>query len=396
MSMRFCRVIGTFSVLLLNGVAAHAQLAAVDTAAAPTALEAAVDRAAADILLTKTVAGFAVGIARGGEVALVKGYGFADLEDGIKVGPDTVFRVGSVTKEFTAASVLLLAERGQLSLDDRLSKYLPDFPRASEVTLRQLLNHTSGISNYTSVPGFMKVEGTQPNTTIEMTDYIGKITPLYDFAPGTSWNYSNSGYMLLGAVIEKVSGQSFGAFMKANVTVPLGMKDTAIDELTQIVPGRADGYEIDKASATGFANASFIAMEAAGAAGAVRSTVGDLLKWHDALLGGRLLKPASVALMTQPARLVDGRLASAARAAIPGITPTQAAALAGDYGMGIMVRSIKGRRSIGHGGSINGFNASLNSFPDDRLVVVALTNTGGGAGAVVPPVLDALFAQPKP
>ena len=396
MSKRFYWIIGMCSASLLNSVAAHAQIDAVDAAVAPISLEEEIDRAAAEVLLTKTVAGFAVGISRGGKLALVKGYGFADLEDGIKVEPDTVFRVGSVTKEFTAASVLLLAERGQLSLDDTLSKYLPSFPRANEVTLRQLLNHTSGISNYTSVAGFMKVEGMQPKTTTEMTEYIGKITPLYDFSPGTSWRYSNSGYMLLGAVIERVSGQSFGAFMTANITVPLELKDTAIDELTQIIPGRADGYDIDKGSATGFANAGFIAMEAAGAAGAVRSTVGDLLKWHDALLGGRLLKPASVKLMIQPARLNDGRLASAARSVIAGMPPATAAALAGDYGMGIMMRTISGRRSIGHGGSINGFNASLNSFPDEQLVVVALTNTGGGAGVVVPAVLNVLFTQPKP
>jgi CubicO group peptidase (beta-lactamase class C family) len=349
-------------------------------------LKAAVDRFAAEVLRDKSTAGLAVGIAEKGQIRLAAGYGVADLESGTPVTERTVFRIGSVTKEFTAAAVLLLAERGKLSIDDPIQKYFPGFPRGGEVTIRHLLTHTSGIHNYTAIADFMPVASRQDRSTAEMVSYIAAAKPLYDFEPGTGWNYSNSGYLMLGAIIEKVSGLRFDEFLQANILDPLGLKDTKVDDLAQVVPDRAEGYEKSKDAPSGFANAGFISMSAAAAAGAMRSTVSDLLKWHEALLGGKLLKPQSVAMMTAPGRLKDGRVSSLGRSAA---RPEQAPP--SEYGFGISTSQRSGRRSVGHGGAIHGFNAWLNSFPDDGVTIVLLTNTSGGSNATAPKLVDAVF-----
>ena len=382
------RIIGLLLLSAASGLVAPAAVAGlVGEAPAPPSLEARIDRAAAELLAKKETAGFAIGIAEKGQIRLVKGYGFADIEDRVAVTDRTVFRIGSVTKEFMAAGILLLAEQGKLSLDDPLSKYLPDFPRGGEITLRNLLNHTSGIHNYTSIDGFMKNEGTRALSSDEMVRYITTGKPLYDFEPGTGWNYSNSGFLLLGVVAEKVSGQPLDQYLKASIFGPLGLNDTRLDNLAEIVPDRASGYDKAPTLPIGFTNAGHIAMEVAAGAGAIRSTAPDLLKWHAALLGGKLLKPESLALMTALGKLKDGRLASAARPVRPG-------AASSDYGFGIMIGEQKGRRTIGHGGSIHGFNSSLNTYPDQQMTIVVLTNTMGGAGAVVNAMTDAIFGLP--
>lgn len=351
-------------------------------------MAAAVDRAAAALIRDRATAGLVVAVSQGGRPVLVKGYGMADLEQGTPATAQTVFRIGSVTKEFTAAAVLLLAERGKLSVDDRLAKYLPDFPRAREVTLRQLLNHVSGIHNYTSAPDFMTNESVRNESTAGMVAYIARQRPLFDFEPGTAWSYSNSGFLLLGAVIEKVTGQSYAQFVRANIFEPLGLDHTRVDDLAEIVPHRASGYDKAAQTPTGFANAGYIAMGAAASAGAIRSTGEDLLAWHAALLGGKLLKPESLAMMLAPGRLGDGRLASAARVGAKGEPVTS------DYGFGITVGRQKGRRTIGHGGAINGFNSSIETYPDDKLTVVMLVNTTGAVPTAAEPILDAVFASP--
>lgn len=360
--------------------------AAAETVVNDPRLKEAIDRVAAEALRDKATAGLVVGVADKGRIRFLGGYGSADLENETAASERTVFRIGSVTKEFTAASILLLAERGLLSVDDPLSKYLPDFPRAKDVTLRQLLNHTSGIRNYTSLAEFGPAASRLDRSAEEMARYIAAAKPLYDFEPGTGWNYSNSGFMLLGAIVEKVSGQPFETFLKANILDPLELRDTAIDDLSQIVPNRAEGYEKAKDSPAGFTNAGFISMSAAAAAGAMRSTAGDLLKWHQALLGGKLLNARSLAMMTEPGRLKDGRLASAGRSGERASqTPPS------DYGFGISMGRRGDRRTIGHGGAINGFNAWLNSFPDEDVTIVLLTNTGGAANAVAGKLTEAVF-----
>jgi CubicO group peptidase (beta-lactamase class C family) len=372
---------------LIGPHAVTAQAAPRPTAApARASLEQAVDRAAAELIANHTTAGFSVAIFENGRPRLIKGYGMANFEDSAPVTPQTVFRIGSITKEFTAASILLLAERGKLSVDDPLSRYLPDFPRGSEVTLRQLLNHTSGIRNYTDET-WLADTSVRNLTTAQMVEYIAHQKQLYDFEPQMGWSYSNSGFFLLGAVIEKVSGQPYAQFLEENVLKPLALSDTRVDDLAEIVPHRAAGYVKAAGTRTGFANAAFISMSAAGAAGAIRSTAGDLARWHEALLGGKLLKPESLEMMLQPGRLRDGRLASAAR-------PAAAANNNGgtsDYGFGITTSVRDGRRSIGHGGSINGFNSSLQTYPDDRITIAILTNTLPAAGAVSSAIVEAVL-----
>ena len=387
-NMRMQRHIPVLALALATTLPAAAAAQAVKVA--PAGLEATVDRIAADLIARKETAGFAIGIEQNGTVRLAKGYGYADLEDGTRVTDRTVFRIGSVTKQFTAAAILLLAEEGKLSLDDRLVKYFPTFPRGGDVTLRQLLTHTSGIRNYTGYSDFMKGQSPRALSGNEMVAYIAGATPAYDFDPGTGWSYSNSGYLLLGVVIEKVTGQPLAQVLRLRIFDPLGLKDTRLDDLAEIVPGRASGYDKAPSSPTGFANAGFIAMEVAAGAGAIRSTVGDLLKWNDALLGGKLLKPASLRMMLAPGRLTDGRLATAARAG-----PAAAAPSSGppsNYGFGITTGEQKGRRTIGHGGSINGFNSSLTSYPDQKVTIVVLTNTLPAAGAVTAALIDPVFA----
>ncbi len=381
------------SVLLAS---AQASAPAPSTAALPASvadpqLAAAVDRAAGEVLAAGESVGFAVAIVENGRVRLLRGYGSADLEQRTPVRADTVFRIGSVTKEFTAAAVLLLAERGRLSLDDKLAKFVPDFPRGDEVTLRQLLNHTSGIANYTGAPDFLAAVAPRDYAAAEFIKHFAAADPLYDFAPGTSWSYSNSAFFLLGAVIEKASGQAYGDFLAANLFRPLGLTNTKLDDLAEIVPNRAEGYDKDPARPGAFRNATHLSMSVAAAAGAMRSTVGDLARWHEALLGGRVLKPASLALMTAPGRLADGRLASTARPAnqsVPGVTS--------NYGLGIATSVRDGRRGIGHGGSINGFNAALQTFPEIRTTVVLLTNTGGGTAKLMPRLVELVFERRAP
>lgn len=372
------------AVLLCPGVAV-AQVAS----GADTRMAVAVDRVAAKALASKAAAGFALAVMRDDRVVLARGYGMADLEQRTPATADTVFRIGSITKEFTAAAVLKLAEAGKLSLDDPLAKYLPTFPRGGEVTLRQLLLHTSGIADYTSAPGFLALSPRE-FTTDEMTALIAGAKPLYDFAPGTAWRYSNSGFFLLGRVIEQASGQRYADYVRTALLSPLGLRSIAVDDVAEIVPHRAHGYDKSTGKPVGFSNASHLSLSVAGAAGAVRATAVDLARWHQALLGGRVIKPNSVRMMLEPGRVADGRLASAARRLAPGETEPPS-----DFGFGIYTSKAGGRTQIGHGGSINGFNAAVQYFPAERVTIVLLTNTGGGTAPLFSDLTGAVFAPPS-
>ena len=341
--------------------------------AGSTGLAAAIDKAATAAITAGESPGLQVAVIKNGEPVLVKGFGYADLENRVRVSNDSVFRVGSVTKQFTAVSLLLLSEEGKLSLQDKLSKYYPAFPRANDITLEQMLHHTSGIYSYTSDPGFLK-EGMVHRSTDEMVDYIAKLPKTQDFEPGTDWSYSNSAYFILGGVIEKVSGEPLAKFFKNRLFAPAGMTHSALDDESEIAPGRARGYA---AAAPGkFTNAPFISMSIPGAAGSIRSTASDLAKWNAALYGGKILKPASLASMLAPGKLNNGEPSGAA------MTKAMKAAGApdavrGEYGFGLFVSSVEGHRKIDHGGGIHGFNSSLSWFPDDHTTVVVLANTIG-------------------
>ena len=289
-------------------------------------------------------------IAKGDKVLLDKGYGYANLEWQIPNTPDTKFRLGSVTKQFTAASILLLEERGKLKTDDLVKKYLPDAPVTwDKITIFHLLTHTSGIPSFTGFPEYPTWEKTA-TTPKELVDRF-KDKPL-EFEPGSKFKYSNSGYLLLGYLLDKISGDKYPNFVKENIFTPLGMTDSGYDVNAAVIPHRASGYT--KAQATGeIENTGFIDMTIPYSAGALYSTTRDLLKWEQALYGGKLLKPESIKKMTTPYK--------------------------DNYAMGLFVSEAQGHKKIDHGGGIEGFNTEVAYYPDDNISVIVLANLNGAA-----------------
>jgi len=287
-------------------------------------------------------------VARDTQVVYSKGYGSANLEWDVPNSPATKFRLGSVTKQFTAASVLLLEERGKLSVTDPVKKYLPGAPAAwDKITLFHLLTHTSGIPDFTSFPDYAKLEPFA--TTPEQLVSRFRDKPL-DFEPGEKWQYSNSGYLLLSYLIETITGETYEKFVRENIFTPLAMKDSGYDSNSAVIPHRASGYVLGK---NGFENAGFIHMSVPQGAGALYSTTGDLLKWEQGLYGGKLLQAASLQKM---------------------ITPFKQ-----NYAFGLGVETAGGHKLIQHGGGIEGFNTQLAYYPDDKLAIVVLGNVNGRA-----------------
>lgn len=287
-------------------------------------------------------------VARDGVVLFNKGYGSANLEWDIPNSPTTKFRLGSVTKQFTAASILLLEERGKLSVSDPVKKYIADAPAAwDKVTIYHLLTHTSGIPSFTGFPDYGPTEAIP--TTPEKLVARFRDKPL-EFQPGEKWNYSNSGYVLLGHLLEKVTGESYEKFVRENIFVPLGMKDSGYDSNSAIILRRAAGYTPGPA---GPQNAGFVHMSIPHAAGALYSTTEDLMRWEQGLFGGKLLKPESLVKMTTPFK--------------------------DDYAFGLSVHNENSHKVIEHGGGIEGFNTEVAYYPETKLVVVVLGNLNGGA-----------------
>jgi CubicO group peptidase (beta-lactamase class C family) len=290
-------------------------------------------------------------VARDGKVLLDKGYGFANLEWDIPNTPTTKFRLGSITKQFTAASILLLEERGKLKVEEPVKKYMPNAPAAwDKITIFHLLTHTSGIPSFTGFSDYESHEA-QAMTPGKLVEWF-RDKPL-EFEPGTKWNYSNSGYVLLGYLIEKISGQSYSDFVQQNIFTPLGMKDSGYDSNSAIIAHRAAGYAPGK---SGPVNAGFVHMSIPFSAGALYSTTEDLLRWEQGLFGGKLLKPESLAKMTTPFKQ--------------------------DYAFGLIVSANNGHKMIAHDGGIEGFNTALAYYPDDKLVVAVLANLNGPAGQI--------------
>src|SRR5437764_6860860 len=287
-------------------------------------------------------------VAQNGKILLDKGYGSANLEWNIPDSPSTKFRIGSMTKQFTAAAILLLEERGKLKTDDLIKKYMPDAPAAwDKITIFNLLTHTSGIPSFTSFPDYRSTEVTQ--TTPEKLVERFRDKPL-DFQPGEKWDYSNSGYVLLGYLLEKISGQTYKEFIQENIFKPLGMNDSGYDSNSAIIPHRASGYT---PTPNGPVNAGYIDMSIPFSAGALYSTTADLWRWEQGLFGGKVLTTASLKKMTTPFK--------------------------NDYAYGLAVRTAHGYTVIEHGGGIEGFNTQLAYDPDRKLAVIVLGNLNGGA-----------------
>ncbi len=312
--------------------------------------------------------GAAVLVARNGKILFQHGYGEADREKHLPITPDTQFRIGSITKQFTATAILQLQEQGKLSVNDSLAKFFPDFPRGKEVKLHHLLTHTSGIKSYTDKPGFLE----SAPTFIQPDDLINSFkNDPYDFSPGHGWHYDNSGYFLLGEIVAKVSGEPFADYLRKHIFEPLGMKHTGIHYKGIVLEHEAIGYSYANGESH---KALDWDMSRAGGAGALYSTVGDLFLWNEAVFNGKILKPASRLAAFTPVKL-----------------PPDAQGM--DYGFGWITSVNRGLRVIGHSGGLNGFSSDLARFTNHNLTVVVLANAMPTPPGLVPSALAQEIGQ---
>lgn len=303
-------------------------------------------------------------VAKDGAVVFEKSFGSANLEWDIPNGPDTKFRIASLTKQFTAAAILLLEERGKLKVEDPIASFLSSAPASwKAVTIHQLLNHTSGIPDFSNLPE-QRVRQRSPATPEQIVRTFRDL-PL-EFEPGEKFKYSNSGYILLALIIERVSGRSYEAFLRENIFVPLAMKDSGYDSNTTLLPQRAAGY---LAGPGGLANAPYVDMHHPYGAGGLYSTTRDLLRWTIALFGGRVLSATALQKMITPGR--------------------------NDNAYGLVVGTVKDRTLIRHGGMIEGFSSHLSYDPESKLTVIVLANVYGAAAAELSNQLSALARGEK-
>ena len=296
--------------------------------------------------------GVAVIVVRDGKAIYRKGQGMANLELGIPIEPDMVFRIGSLTKQFTAVAILMLVEQGKLALNDSITKFLPDYPTHDHlITVEHLLTHTSGIKSYTSMPEWSPL-WRKDFTVQELIDFF-KNQPM-DFAPGKRFEYSNSGYILLGAIIEKASKQTYEQFIQHRIFEPLGMKHSYYDSPLRVIPRRAAGY--DKGP-DGYTNAAYLSMTQPYSAGSLASSVDDMALWDAALYTGQLLKQDTLQQAFAAHRLADGS--------------------ENEYGYGWFTSKLTGHVAASHGGGIHGFRSFAIRLPEDHVFVAALSNNTG-------------------
>ncbi|HEY7800238.1 MAG TPA: serine hydrolase [Hyphomonadaceae bacterium] len=283
-------------------------------------------------------------VARHGKPILREGFSLANRELNVAAKPETIFRLGSITKQFTAASIMQLVQQGKLKVEDPVSKYYTAAPAAwSGITVRHLLNHRSGIPSYTGLPGFMTTMATTPRTPEQIVE-LTRDKPL-EFEPGSKYAYNNTGYVLLGHIIEKVSGQTYAEYLDTHIFKPLGMKNSGYDVSAKVLPNRAAGYD---ATNNVWANAQYLSMTLPHAAGALYSTVDDLLVWEEAFFSDKIVSKASREAMTTD----NGN----------------------NYGYGLGFGDIGGHRSIAHGGGIHGFSTYMTRFPADGVTIIVLSN----------------------
>lgn len=314
----------------------------------------------------------AVLVAENGKVIFKKGYGMANMEWNIPVETDTKFRLGSITKQFTSMLVLQLVQEGKIKVEGKLTDYLPDYRKdtGDRITIHQLLNHTSGIPSYTGLPNFFQEISRNPYS---VSDFVKKFASGdLEFEPGAKWNYNNSGYFLLGAIVEHVTGKPYEQVLKERIFDPVGMKNTGYDHHATILAKRATGYEKRPG---GYINAPYLDMSLPYAAGSLYSTVEDLYLWDQALYAEKLLSPQLKESMYKPGM--------------------------SNYAYGWVVRKAPlGAQDepvtiIEHGGGINGFNTVITRMPESKNLIVLLNNTGGTKlGEMSQKIAGILFGKP--
>jgi CubicO group peptidase (beta-lactamase class C family) len=359
---------------LLAAVPPAAALAQTTPARADRArVVAAIDSLVGAAMAATRTPGMSVAVVKGGDTILIRGYGRADVENDVPVTPETVFRIGSVTKQFTSAAVMRLVEQNKVRLDAPLSAYLPEYTGPGRnITVHHLLNHTSGIPSYTGV-------GARWTSQMSMNVPHERMLAFFaadslEFQPGTKWAYNNSGYYLLGMIVERVTGEPYAQHVRRTLAAPLGLGSTLYCAERGIVPHRAAGYAVQ---ADTLVNDEPFGMDQAFAAGAMCSTPRDLVRWTRALSGGRVVSAASYARMTTPAPLTGGGRQT--------------------YGYGLGTGELAGRRKVSHGGGISGFTAQLAHYPADDLVVVVLANReGASVGQLETRIARRVLGIPEP
>ena len=326
-------------------------LSAAPAAALPADFKAKADKMLADAYAANGP-GAAVIVTENGKTVYVAGRGLADIERKVAITPATHFRLGSITKQFTAAAIMKLVEQGKVSLDDPLSKYLPDYPAASaSATVRQLLNHSGGMMSYTNIPGWMvEAQTGRPYTTDQLIATFKDVAP--PFKPGAKMDYNNSGYVLLGAILEKVTGKSWDQAVADLVIAPLKLSTIRSGIGVDGTPGMAVGYTKTDSKV---GPAQKIHMSVPHAAGALVGTVGDLASWGQALHNGKVVTPASYSAMTASTTTADGKTEP--------------------YGFGLQTGDVRGHKQVGHGGGIFGFSTDSLYLPDDRIFVAVFANS---------------------
>ena len=347
-------------------------LAALTSMPAPTAATAddrgqlleRIDELVSDSMEATRTPAISVAVQQGGELILARGYGLADVENNVQATEHTVYRIGSVTKQFTAAAVMKLVEAGKVALDEPITKYFPGYPVGEfHITVGQLLDHTTGIKGYTEMPSFW--EQSRLDLSHEQMIELFSAAP-YEFEPGDRYQYSNSGYYLAGLLIEKASGRTYAEYLRETFFRPLGMRESHYLYNDPIVPNRAEGYRVEDGV---LLNDEPLSMLLPFSAGTLGSSVLDLVRWTSALGAGDVVAPDSLEAMTTRRRLPGGEEIG--------------------YGLGLQVGEMAGHRKISHGGGINGFLSQLSWYPDDELVVAVLSNSTSAE----PAALEARIAR---
>lgn len=318
--------------------------------ATDTALVSFVDSVAAAALRDKVAPGLTIAVARGAELIVRQSYGLADIEHAVPATPETVYRIGSISKQFTAATIMRLVEQRRVALDDDVTKYLPQFhSHGAHITVRQLLTHTSGLQSFTEVPEAAAVEKLDLTDAQQLALFQDKPA---NFAPGTNFVYNNSAFYMLAMIVERVTGQPHGRYLRDSVLVPLGLRSTDVCSHSRIVQHRARGYVLVNNE---FENEPYISFTQPKGGGDLCSTVGDLVTWARLLASGKVVSAESYATMSAPGTLADGREIA--------------------YGLGLFASTLDGTPEVFHGGAIVGFTSFVAWYPAHDLTIAMFGNS---------------------
>ena len=331
-----------------------------------------IDMVSREMVSSGYTPGLVVVITRGGRVIFAQGYGLANVEANLPATPASVFPILSITKTFTASAIMQLRDAGKLSLDDKLSKYFPTFLRGNEVTLRNLLSHTSGIHDFVA-------DDKRMVSSDSLVRLVTAQRPMYDFSPGEKYAYSNPNFVLLGRIVELVSGRPLRLYVRDSLVGASPFFTTAVDQSTDVVPNRVMPYW--RTTIPGrFANAPPVDQSVRFGSGSMRSSMLDLATWFNAFFAGKVVSAASLREMMTPAKLNDGRLTGGDW---------------GAYGYGLEVERCGGHSFVGHGGATDSGNLIAHYYPDDDFMLFIAANTSHTAAQLEPRVVREIFGADK-